>query len=106
MKSAEQPASPPKTAEQAEVVAEHHDRIEFTELATDPCHGTNSRIQHSAQPARLHRERRVVDSYDLVTVRLQVQCNPSRPGADIQDAAADVSHGSCSTEGHSSNGAK
>jgi hypothetical protein len=66
----ENPSSPARVAKQSKVVAKHDDGVELTKAATNPGDGTNTRIAHAAQPARLHRERGNINADDLMTAGL------------------------------------
>jgi hypothetical protein len=93
MEAPQQPSSPASVAEQPEVVPEHHDRVEYTQSGADSCDGADASIANAAKYARLDRERRAVDCYDLVTARLQMQRDTPSPAAHIKHSAADQWNG-------------
>jgi hypothetical protein len=94
MESPEKPSRPTRVAEQPEVVTKHDDGVECTEPATDSRNRTHARIASPAKLARFHRERRDVNRDDLVTASLQMQRNPARSAAHVEDPATDLPHGS------------
>ena len=74
-----------------EVSSVHHDRVEgVTQPRVDVLEADGADVADAAPARHFDGERRDVDSDDVETAFLQVECDPPRTATDVEDAAAQL----------------
>src|SRR5580765_8175035 len=75
-------------AEETDVVAEHDDRVERSEVRPEVLDRDHASVADAAASHDVDRAGRVVDRDDGLTALLKVERNAARAGADVEHAAA------------------
>jgi hypothetical protein len=92
MKAAQESLGLRRARDEAEVVPEHHDRVEDAERLVDVVDRAQADVAHAAPVAYLDGARRDVDADYVLPALLQVEADPAAAATDVEHASADESH--------------